>query len=53
MTTEEVLKELKFWRDEMLVTEKAKEAFDIAIDCVEQVEVQSRQVTFDDILGLR
>ena len=56
MTYLETIKELKFWRDEMLVTQQAKQAFTIAIKSVEKVAAmdlnsnEKQQISIDDIL---
>lgn len=56
MTNNEAIEELKFWRDEMLITERAKEAFDIGIKAIENLERigftedSGKQICIDDLM---
>ena len=51
MTKSEVIKELEFWRDEMLVYDKSKEAFNIAIECVKET-MKPKQIDLFDVFNL-
>lgn len=55
MTKSEVIKELEFWRDEMLVYDKSKEAFNIAIECVKEtmrLDFKPKQIDLFDMFNL-